>query len=259
METRTRHILKFLIAGLLLFATALLVQAVVILQGPAKTADTQVAARNPQPDPGLDGLNQLFASAATQPDQRISSDDPTWISRRHGIELKGTAGESAAVVRNLETGQEFILHPGDKLHESKIKTVSRNTLVIENPDGEEILTLPSNPPEQTTQPGRVRVIQRQDLAAIFTDIEKLSGEMTIQPVRAAAGGLEGYRVASLKSGGLAEKMGLMQNDLLISVNSEVIKTPQDVYRTLESACHQNSLSLQIRRKSNDVELTYQIR
>lgn len=90
-------------------------------------------------------------------------------------------------------------------------------------------------------------------------VDRFSSEITLQPVRDADGAPAGFRVASLKPRGTLARMGLRRHDILVSVNHQHIVSLEDVFRVLEGAVHENTLTLSILRNHAEMELSYVIR
>ncbi len=102
-------------------------------------------------------------------------------------------------------------------------------------------------------------IDRKVLQKMLSQVDKLSEEITLQPVRLADGSPGGFRVTSLKPQGLMAKIKLRRNDVLEAVNRHRIVSVEDVYRVLESAAHQSTLSLRIIRNNQKLEMDYVLR
>ena len=75
---------------------------------------------------------QLFARPA-QPSESspTTANEPSSVSRRFGIELKGTVAGEIAVVVELATSREMILHPDDAVGNGKVERISRSELVFD--------------------------------------------------------------------------------------------------------------------------------
>ncbi|MBN1356976.1 hypothetical protein JXA40_12010 [bacterium] len=251
------RILLILVAGT---AMAINTGTVLLLMRPPESLAGNVRHRFTVPA-GIPDFKSIFC-----PDKPpVSTDAGTmspqsWISRKYGVELKGTVAGEMAVFRILESGREILLRPGDPLDNGTVSEISRNQVIIDGPEGRETLRLPSRSeiqPVDATSAGS-HVLNRGELTSILTDIKRFAEEIAIQTVRGADGGLSGFRIAALKPGGLPERMGLKPGDVMVSVNSRTVQTPEDIYRVFEEAVHQNRLTLMIRRGNREVELGYAI-
>ncbi len=214
------------------------------------------------PRPESPALTRLFALPDRPPNTGDAGSGKSWISRRYHLELKGTVAGEMAVVTDLETRREHIVSMGESMDGYRVEEIGRNRLVISGTEGRETLILPSesDPASSAAEdPDAVRVIERKTLSELLGSVDKLAAEISLKPVREAEGGLAGYRITALKPRGTLAGMGLRKNDLLKTINGQQIRTPEDVYRVLESTVHDNNLTVTIRRSSSDLQYHYQIR
>jgi type II secretion system protein C len=208
--------------------------------------------------------DRLFAAnSGAEKASNTTSDPRSWVSRHFGIELKGTAGDQMAIVRDLVSNQEKLVKKGDAVQNGTVVGIERNRLILESGDLREELVLPTDQsaseiPASAASSSSPSHIQRAELKTLLGDVNSLSGEITLQPVRGAAGGLTGYKITSIKPQGVLAKIGLRKMDLLTSVNGQKIQTPEDVYRVLEEASNQDQLTLDIRRNQSDVQMVFKL-
>lgn len=203
-----------------------------------------------------DGESQL-------PEESISL---PWESHVYGIRLKGTVGSNMAVIQNRDGSNERVIHIGESMGKATVTKIARNLLELAGPLGTETLRLPVEKSTQTSNltfdaispatDGHPPVVQRQKLQKILTQLDRLSEEITLQPVRSADGTPGGFRITALKPRGLLAQMGFRRHDILTTVNTQRIVSVEDVYRVLESATHQNSLTINILRNNQKMELNY---
>jgi type II secretion system protein C len=209
------------------------------------------------------GISKIFALSDEQrPDDQDAETTESWISKTYGVELKGTVAGEMAVFRALSSSDEILVHVDDSIGSGTVTSVTRNQVVIDGPKGRDTLSLPATNPAQTDQKNqapRTGIIERKDISSVLSNINRLAEEITLNPLRGADGVLAGYRVSALKPDGLIARMGIRNRDILLSVNSRKIQTPEELYRTFEEACHENRLTLSVKRQNREVELVYQIR
>ena len=188
----------------------------------------------------------------------------SWESTLYGVQLKGTAGNSMAVIANLDGSNERIAHVDDRVGDAEITRIDRNRIELTGPAGPETLELPGlstrkqpmSSDGSVDEAGNLRVINRSTLRSMVEQVDNLSQEITLQPVRHADGTPAGFRVTALKPMGLLAKMGIRRKDILTSVNGSRIISLEDVYRVLESAVNRESLTLELQRNNQKMELTY---
>lgn len=205
---------------------------------------------------------QLFARAPeplTHDSGMVSG--PTSISQRFGVELKGTVAGEIAIVLDLATGAERILHMGDAVGSGHVESISRSETVITDGTIRETLTLSTGPTPSPANPtgGGKRVIERKQLSDILSRVDRISQEISLTPVRSADGDAAGYRITAMKPRGFFSTLGVAQNDMITAINGQTIRTVEDLHRILGEASHSTQLTLNIRRNQHDLQLRFDVR
>jgi len=211
-------------------------------------------------------VNNIFASPGQNTTLSIETEEAnSWESQFYDIQLKGTAGSEIAVIQDRDGTNERIVHINDLIGQAKIISIQRNILEISGPLGKETLILPSGSTKSNSDSNlnnkqdRLQIINRQQITDMLSQVDRLSEEITIQPVRHADGTSAGFKISSIKPMGTLAKMGLRRNDTLTLVNRQQIVSIEDIYRVLESATHKSKLSLTILRDNQKMELNYVLR
>jgi len=227
--------------------------------------------------PVTTAADRLFAPPRSDAQPLPQQEHPPWESLRYGLLLKGTAGTDMAVIQDTDTRRERVVRPGESYGNARIESIHRNRVVLDGPLGREVLERPASAPSpqnSTDRPAETgpeqrggnamgqntpRIIERRQLRALIGQVETLGREITLQPVRRADGTPAGFRVTATKPRGILAGMGVRRRDILTAVNQREIVTLEDVYRVLESAVHQNTLTLSILRNDAEMELNYVVR
>ncbi len=203
----------------------------------------------------------LFGSAIRPEATPVTiNQEPSSVSRHFGVELKGTVAGEIAIVVDLETSKEVILHPGDPAGPGRVERISRSELVLIDGTVRETLTLgaPGAPPESTPSRSARNLIERSRLTEILSRVDRLGQEIAFAPVRDAHGESAGYRITSMKPRGFFPSLGLEVNDMITTINGQAIRTVEDLYRVLGEASHATRLTVNLRRNQRDVQMQYEI-
>jgi hypothetical protein len=115
-------------------------------------------------------------------------------------------------------------------------------------------------------PKETEMIAIDDYVVGTEDLEKyrtmaddqIFSEVRVQQARDAQLGVRGLRITSIKSGSLFERIGLQQDDVVLSVNGFPAKDRADLLSQLRNAAPQDSVSVSIERRGGKRTLTYRI-
>ncbi len=204
----------------------------------------------------------LFGSTTRPETSPVSENrEPSSISRHFGVELKGTVAGEIAIVVDLSSSKEVILHPGDPVGPGKVERISRSELVLFDGTNREMLTLgaPGDSPESSPSRSAKNLIERTRLTDILSRVDRLGQEISFAPVRDAHGEPAGYRITSMKPRGFFPSLGFELNDMITTINGQAIRTIEDLHRVLGEASHATRLTVSLRRNQHDVQMQYEIR
>jgi len=115
-------------------------------------------------------------------------------------------------------------------------------------------------------PKQTEMIAIDDYVVGTEDVEKyrnmaddqIFSEVRVQQARDAQLAVRGLRITSIKSGSLFERVGLQQDDVVLSVNGFPAKDRADLLNKLRNAAPQDTVSVSIERRGGKRTLTYRI-
>ena len=206
------------------------------------------------------------------------------------LSLQGTiAGDSAsarAIILDQRKRSQDIYRVGDSVQEAQIRQILRGKVILRHGDKDEILIMvegkdkpqPAAKVNSRRRPGRQtrRPAQTAPLAESSGEIEEvtipiakdvlqnsmndLNDLMTQVRVRPyfRRGKPEGLIVSQIKSGSVFAKLGLMNGDIIASVNGKQMSSPEEAFQFYNSLKSGKAVSIEITRRGKKKMFTYDI-
>ena len=206
------------------------------------------------------------------------------------LSLQGTiAGDSAsarAIILDQRKRSQDIYRVGDSVQEAQIRQILRGKVILRHGDKDEILIMvegkgspqPAAKVNSRRRPGRQtrRPAQTAPLAESSGEIEEvtipiakdvlqnsmndLNDLMTQVRVRPyfRRGKPEGLIVSQIKSGSIFAKLGLMNGDIIASVNGKQMSSPEEAFQFYNSLKSGKAVSIEITRRGKKKMFTYDI-
>ena len=106
-------------------------------------------------------------------------------------------------------------------------------------------------------PGTWRV-GREVLLENFANVGSLSSQATVTPYF-LQGQQQGFRLSSLKAGGVLQQIGIQEGDVLQTVNGLNLHTPQEALQAYQQLQTESTVRLNILRNNSPTTLTYELR
>jgi general secretion pathway protein C len=183
--------------------------------------------------------------------------------------LNGTvAGEgkySFAVLTEKSNDQQVLVKIGNQIAGATLITVIRDAVVLKYMGRDEILKCSHTPGVTLLPPGsegsagsssgRV-IISRNDVHASLTDMGQMLSQAKILPYL-TAGVSDGYLISQIQPGSIYDRLGIIEEDILQSVNDRRIQTVDDVVELYNILKAGSNLSLIIKRRGNAETLNIQ--
>ena len=206
------------------------------------------------------------------------------------LSLQGTiVGDSAsarAIILDQRKRSQDIYRVGDSVQEAQIRQILRGKVILRHGDKDEILIMvegkgspqPAAKVNSRRRPGRQtrRPAQTAPLAESSGEIEEvtipiakdvlqnsmndLNDLMTQVRVRPyfRRGKPEGLIVSQIKSGSIFAKLGLMNGDIIASVNGKQMSSPEEAFQFYNSLKSGKAVSIEITRRGKKKMFTYDI-
>ena len=113
------------------------------------------------------------------------------------------------------------------------------------------------PEGEVTDAGEYKVVDRALVKYYTQNIEELSKNISLQEVK-KRGKTEGFKVRFIRKNSLFEKLGLQRNDMIKSVNGQILDSYQagvDIYKDIQDS---DNMTLVIIRGEEEMELEYEV-
>ena len=107
--------------------------------------------------------------------------------------------------------------------------------------------------------GKTLVISRSLADKVRGDNSLLLSALTIKLSTDGAGKANGYKVVAVDKGSLAQKLGIMPDDVLQEVNGFSVKTSEDMKKAHEALKNASTFEVKVLRKGKMETLRYEIR
>lgn len=95
--------------------------------------------------------------------------------------------------------------------------------------------------------------------AILSNVEVLQGELGALDPAAHANRPDGFRIAGLREGGLATRLGFAEGDVIRAVNGMPFTTQEEVVKVYESLADGRAASIDFEIRRGDLEMTLVVR
>ncbi|XOB63363.1 hypothetical protein ACMC56_06030 [Campylobacterota bacterium DY0563] len=100
-------------------------------------------------------------------------------------------------------------------------------------------------------------VQRDYLNTYVNDLGKVWKDIAIQEIR-QNGKIDGFKINGVNKNSVFQKLGLKKNDIIKSVNGNVLKSYADAFKIYNGINKLNYLRLEVLRNNEVVELNYEI-
>lgn len=100
-------------------------------------------------------------------------------------------------------------------------------------------------------------IKRDYLNSYVKDIDKVWNNISINEIR-KDGKIEGFKVGSVNKNSVFGKLGLIQGDIIKSINNKVISSYADAFKIYNNINNTKYLNIEIIRNNETMELNYEI-
>ena len=240
--------------------------------GDASAPSASEAAARPGADPQIILTRNLFNASILAPETPIAALEEALEATRLPLNLLGTAAADApelswAAIEDRESQQTLVLRNGDGIrNQAKVVRIERKRVVLDEggalrelaldePEGPAIASAPARPVARANPPRRgVRALPQPPGAegaaapAGPRTPAQLFQDARILP-KYTEGQMVGVQVSSIKPGGVFEKMGLQDGDVITELNGVRIDSPEQSATILLEFTKTDSFSVQVDRAS----------
>jgi type II secretion system protein C len=219
--------------------------------------------------------NNIFGGSGSQPPvkQEIDIASIPQAVKSLNLNLVGTAlasspDNSVAVIQDTQKKEQKLYREGDKIKNVTVKRILRNSVIINNGTRDEVLTMEEKKTERSGNPARsraghppVRASQQSiDHQMVDESLGNLATLMQDAQINAyfKNGQPAGFQLSQIRPGSFYTRLGLQNNDILLSVNGQGFTDPSDLLTLRENLGEQDVVTLTIRRNGRDQEMQYNV-
>jgi general secretion pathway protein C len=218
----------------------------------------------------------IFGST-DRPSDEIEAEDiealePTTLAIALLGTVTGSAHNTYAVIEETNRRKQGLFKVGDSIQDAVVKMILRGKVVLSVQDRDEILTMEesakrptkkepvaSKRPRRGSQTAsRTITVQRSDLEASLTDINKLLAQVRVRP-HFKDGQPDGLAISRIKAGSFFAKLGLRNGDVVQEIDGSSISSPDDILALYEKLKSGSPVGVQIDRRGRQETINYRFR
>ena len=219
-------------------------------------------------DRNIFGAAETAAGVAKTPEiqkEDIEALEPTTLK----IALLGTVTgpeESArAVIEDSGRKTQGLYRVGDAVQDAVIRKIVRGKVVLRVGEKDEVLSMDT--PEASagghalagpTRRGDTVTLARSDIHQSLQNINQLLTEARIRPYL-KDGKPDGFILSYIKANSFFTQLGLQRGDIVKSINSKPINTPEDAFSFYKAVESGQPLSMEILRAGQPRTINYQFK
>lgn len=223
-------------------------------------------------DPQIILTRNLFNASLLAPQTPIAAIEEVLEATQLPLTLLGTAasddpGLSWAAIEDRESQQSLVLSIGDGVrNQAKVLRIERKRVVLDEggalrelaldePEGTAVAVAPPSPQARANPPRRPPRAPPQAEAQAPSPAPEIPAAATRTPAQLfqdarilpkyAEGQMVGVQVSSIKPGGLFEKMGLQDGDVITELNGVRIDSPEQSAKILLEFTKSDSFTVQV--------------
>jgi len=179
-----------------------------------------------------------------------------------GLRLIGTAvgnspSRNVAIIEDQSAQVQGSYRAGDRVRGLQIKEVRSRYVIVETGSGEVILAMGSIGRGGSLASSQAARLDRGEVEAAYPDYEHLMQEIRVRP-RFEAGRPLGFVIYNLAPGGIFERMGLEDGDVIAAVNGKPFESSQPAAQFYEAVRAGGRLSFDISRADRKKDLHVEI-
>jgi len=202
----------------------------------------------------------------TEPALDIEALKPTELNLKLWGTVANEGGRSAfAVIEELKTRKQSLYRAGDSIQNATVKAILREKVILSVGGKDEILTMAAAYSEKMpARRGQSRAaiqnnitLQRSFINDAIKNIGTLLGQVRIRP-HFEGGEPAGLSMTGIKPNSIFSKMGLKSGDVLRGVDSQEIRSVNDVIGLYEKLKSSSKVTLEVKRRNKLRTITYRI-
>ena len=205
--------------------------------------------------------------------------------------VAGDPESGRAIILDKKVNSQNIYRVGDSVQDAEIRQILRGKVVLRRGEKDEILTMveADDKPQPTAAAARdtrrvsrgrrarsqpqaeepleesatvepeeeIIVVAQDELQGSINDLNQLMTQVRIRPYF-RQGKPEGLIVSQIQADSIFEKLGLMNGDIIASVNGNQMSSPEEAFQLYNSLNSGSQVSIEITRRGQKKLFTYDI-
>ena len=205
--------------------------------------------------------------------------------------VAGDPESGRAIILDKKVNSQNIYRVGDSVQDAEIRQILRGKVVLRRGEKDEILTMveaddkpqptaaAARAPRRVSRGRRARsqpqveepleesatvepeeeiiVVAQDELQGSINDLNQLMTQVRIRPYF-RQGKPEGLIVSQIQADSIFEKLGLMNGDIIASVNGNQMSSPEEAFQLYNSLNSGSQVSIEITRRGQKKLFTYDI-
>lgn len=205
--------------------------------------------------------------------------------------VAGDPENGRAIILDKKVNSQNIYRVGDSVQDAEIRQILRGKVVLRRGEKDEILTMveADDKPQPTAAAARdtrrvsrgrrarsqpqveepleesatvepeeeIIVVAQDELQGSINDLNQLMTQVRIRPYF-RQGKPEGLIVSQIQADSIFEKLGLMNGDIIASVNGNQMSSPEEAFQLYNSLNSGSQVSIEITRRGQKKLFTYDI-
>lgn len=209
-------------------------------------------------------------------ESEVSLQDIPLSEKNLDFELVGTiilekTAENIAVIEDTKTGNQKMYKAGDRIDQIRIESVLRDNVVIKSSEGKKVLTMQykslrksrggrggGDRTKADVQPAdATQSISKDYVMKSLQDMSKLMQSALIKPYL-QNGETVGFQLDNIQSGSFYDKIGLKNEDVIMRVDGNDLKNPQQLMGFSQQLRRKDQVSLTVRRDGKKKQIRYSL-
>jgi general secretion pathway protein C len=180
----------------------------------------------------------------------------------HGTVVRG--GElDYAVIEEKDKRKQGLFRVGDEVAGAEISRIMRGKVVLSVDGRDEILIMEESGAKGADRELAAAVpaakssinVTKEEIDSALEDMSKILTQARVRPYF-SEGEADGFMISRIKQGSIFQKMGIRNGDIIQGVNSEPIKSPDDMLELYKGLKSGSQITLNIKRRGKEETLEY---
>lgn len=197
----------------------------------------------------------------------LSGLKPTQLNLKLWGTAVGAAGDTYAVIENIQKNEQKLYRPGDAIQNATVEMILKKKVILHVNAKNEVLSMEklvsSDKPSilrtpAKLEPGKNILLSRNQIDDAVQNINELMRQIKIRP-HFLDGKPDGLAVAGIRPNSIFRRMGLQNGDIITGVNGKKIESVDDALTLYQNIKSGDTVTVQLKRRGTPEVISYQIR